>query len=60
MADLDTLAVLYRDSTLTKRELERHLRAGGLSQREAKIVVSKCGRDLKPKGFLARLKETFV
>jgi len=48
---------VYKDTTMSKRALERHLRVEGLSQRRAKIIASKCGQKviLPKKNFWQRL-----
>lgn len=35
---------VFQNTTMSKRELERHLRGVGLSRKFAKVVASKCGR----------------
>jgi len=37
---------VYKDTTMNKRDLERHLRVEGLSHKRAKIIASKCGQKI--------------
>lgn len=42
--DLDYYLKVFRNTSMTKRELERSLRAAGLSRQMSKIIAAKCGR----------------
>lgn len=42
--DLDYYLKVFRNTTMTKRELERHLHGVGLSIKMSKIIASKCGK----------------
>lgn len=51
--DIEELFAKYRDTILSKRELERHLRAHGHSRSVSKIVASRCGRPM-PMSIITR------
>jgi hypothetical protein len=42
--DLEYYLKVFRDTTMTKRELEHNLRDAGLTRQMAKIISSKCGK----------------
>lgn len=42
--DLDYYLKVFRDTTMTKRELEHNLRDAGLTRQMSKIIASKCGK----------------
>ncbi len=42
--DLDYYLKVFAVTTMSKRELERHLHDVGLSRQMAKIIASRCGK----------------
>lgn len=42
--DLDYYLKVFKDTTMTKRELERKLLDSGITRQMSKIIASKCGK----------------